>query len=320
MSTPLNASPRLSASARLVMNGLMRRPRSLPGWFVREAASPELLDEVTHTRDAAVMPAERALLIAAVETIAAAVRPGATLVELDADGRDRWSALGEGLLARHGRLGYAPVSPSEARLTASVVGASGRSPGLEVMAVRADFVQSVRFLVSVPGPRLLLLTAGRLAPFSPPEAATLLRTLRAVMHPDDRLVIVGDARTGDAITGALADRDEAAGLERRLAMGAIERLVHELGADFDRRMWCHEVAWSDEAQRAEVRLVARARQPVFVDALGLPLLFARGESIHVESHQQLPEPVLDRLLFAGGFAPVARWRDDAASLVLARVQ
>ena len=309
-----------SSTARIVMTYLLRRPRSLPSWFVREAASRDLQAEVTRLREQALVPLERALVAAHATELVGLMSPRATLVELGADGRDRARPLVEALLARAGAtgLGYVPAQADDAELVAASLALRASSPRLEVMPLRAELLQSPHVLARVAGPRLVFVPCGRLAPVSPVDAATWLRSLRAVSSPDDMLLLGVDQRV-DAASLA-SELDDA--LTARFNMGVLERLGHELGADFDRQAWRHEVRWNGSASRSELHLVARSRQPVFVDALGLPLLFEAGESIHTESRQQYPEPLTDRLLFAGGWAREASFSGagDEVALVLARPQ
>jgi len=297
----------------------MRAPRALPSWFVRGAVSAELLDAVTGLRDKALLERERALLerVASELPAAAATRAApATIIELGADGRVRVAPLLDALVVRRGGVAWAPLNASEPSLSAACASLARRDPRVEILPLDVEVRAAARALARLPSPRLVLVPTGRLASLELDQAVAVLAQLRAATSPDDVFLVGFDQRT----TSSACDAEDPRGVVPRLAFGALDRLARELRADFDRRAWRHETRWCAASSRVEEHLVARSRQPVFVDALGRPLLFAAGESIRVEACQRHPEPVADALLAAAGLARLHTWRDEggAIALVLAR--
>ncbi|MCC6623079.1 MAG: L-histidine N(alpha)-methyltransferase [Deltaproteobacteria bacterium] len=315
--TPFDA-PRLSASARLVVDGLLHPPRSLPSWFVRGAATAELRDAVTGLRERATRERERELLERVAPEIAERTRGHASVVEPEADGRPRVGPLLDAMLGLRSGVVWAPVNADEPSLSAASVSLARRDPRVEILPLPGHAAATGRMLARLPGPRLIVLPTGRLATLGPDEAAALLRTLRAVSSPLDTLLIGFDQRAdGPSI---LSELDDPRGIGARFALGALERLTRELRADFDRRAWRHEMRWSAEASRVEHHLVARLRQPVFIDALGRPLLFEAGEGMLVERSQHHPRALADHVLALAGLERLGTWEhpDGGVALVLAR--
>ncbi|MFO0750735.1 MAG: L-histidine N(alpha)-methyltransferase [Myxococcota bacterium] len=312
--------PRLAPLGRFVASGLTRRPGVLPGWLFQDARGRQLFAELTRSPEHYGARTQAALVDENAHAIAREAGAEVALVELDADGGQRADALRAALLERQRWLHYIPVAASEAELGASVERVAGRTPSLEIEPRRADFLQSVRFLASLPSPRLVAAVTPRMGELGAADTVAELRAMRSVSSTLDTLLLAFDlASAPDALCAAY---DTADGAGARFGLHALERLNRELGADFALDAWVHDVSWNASHSRVELRLRAKTRQRVFVDALGLPLLFEPGDLIETASFHKPDVDGIDRLLFAGGFARRALWRDadERCAVVLAAAQ
>ena len=72
----------------------------------------------------------------------------------------------------------------------------------------------------------------------------------------------------------------------------------------------HLAFFNDEAGRIEMHLVSREEQTVSIDALGLQVAFAEGETIHTENSHKYTAEQIERIARATGFAIAKKWTDE----------
>jgi flagella basal body P-ring formation protein FlgA len=170
-------------------------------------------------------------------------------------------------------------------LAGPVQGASARTSPAQILATAEEFVtglgaagMSVRATAGPLDPRLSLAAcAGDLTPFLPAGAAVRPRTSVGVRCPDAGgwsiyVPVAVEAETTVLVARRSLSRGEvpAAG-----DVDAVRRTVPGLGLQF--------VARAADISGRRLRLPVAAGQPIPVDALGAPMLVARGQQVTVIS-------------------------------------
>lgn len=287
-----------------VLEGLTGRPRTLPPKWFYDARGSELFEEITALPEYYPTRAEREILAARSEEIAAAA--GArTLVELGSGSSEKTRYLLDALTELRA---YVPVDVSESALTRAGRALVAERPGLDVHALIADFTARLA-LPATPGPRLVAFLGGTIGNLLPAERAVFLASLRGLLAPGDSLLLGTDLVKDEQVL--VRAYDDAAGVTAAFNKNVLTVINRELGADFDPAAFDHVALWDAGHEWIEMRLRSRVAQTVKVPALDLAVDFAAGEDLRTEvSAKFRKEGVRDELGSAG--LELTRWWTDEA--------
>ncbi|MFJ4667063.1 L-histidine N(alpha)-methyltransferase [Kitasatospora purpeofusca] len=289
-----------------VQSGLTAEPKTLPPKWFYDARGSELFEEITRLPEYYPTRAERAILTARADEIAAAT--GArTLVELGSGSSEKTRLLLDALRDL-GTLGtYVPVDVSESALTSAGEALADEYPGLAVHGVLADFTARLD-LPPAGGPRLVAFLGGTLGNLLPPERAAFLRGLREALDPGDFLLLGTDLVKDPAVL--VAAYDDAAGVTAEFNRNVLNVLNRELSADFEPDSFEHVALWDPEREWIEMRLRSLVEQTVKIPALDLPVTFAQGEELRTEVSAKFRRERVAEELAAAGLRLSAWWTDD----------
>jgi dimethylhistidine N-methyltransferase len=301
--------------ARDVAAGLSAEPKRLHCRYFYDAEGSLLFDAICATPEYYLTRAEAEILAARAGSLAARLPDGVTLVELGSGSARKTRILIEALLRRRGRLRYVPIDISREMLESASRALVAEHPGLEVIAVEAEYQEGVRLLAGDGGPRLLLWLGSNVGNFDRPDAAAFLARLRAVMTPDDRLLLGVDLRKErDVLERAY---DDARGVTARFNLNLLVRINRELGGGFALDGFRHRAVWNAALGRIDMYLDSLRPQRVRVEALGREFAFADGEAVHTESSYKYSPEELGQLAAAAGLRVEEGWFDGAARFCLA---
>ncbi|MEU9586173.1 L-histidine N(alpha)-methyltransferase [Streptomyces werraensis] len=298
-----------------VRAGLTGSPKTLPPKWFYDARGSELFEEITALPEYYPTRAEREILLARSEEIAAA--SGArTLVELGSGSSEKTRHL---IAALHGLHTYVPVDVSESALTGAGQALAAERPGLRVHALVADFTAGLT-LPDTPGPRLVAFLGGTIGNLLPAERSAFLASVRSLLAPGDALLL-GTDLVKDEKTLVRA-YDDAAGVTASFNKNVLNVVDRELGADFDPDAFDHVALWDAEHEWIEMRLRSRTAQSVKIPALELVVDFAEGEELRTEVSAKFRQEGVRAELSAAGLDLTRWWTDGegrfALSLSVAR--
>ena len=298
-----------------VRAGLTARPRRLPCLYFYDERGSRLFEEICELPEYYLTRTERALLESHADELAAGLGGPVDLVDLGSGNSGKTRLVIESLLRRQGRLRFIPVDISSSMLRDSSLALVETYPGLEVLAVAAEYQDGLDYLEASGGPpRLVLWLGSNVGNFTPPEAVRFLRRLGGSMRPGDALLIGIDLRKDPA--DLVAAYDDAAGVTARFNLNLLARVNRELGGRFDLDAFAHEARWNESEGRIEMHLRSLRRQSVRIEALGLDLSFAEGETIHTENSCKYSLPGIEALAAEAGFAIGRQWLDDESRFSL----
>ena len=283
--------------AAAVRAGLTSRPRAIPCRFFYDAAGSRLFEEICRQPEYYLTSAEQEILDAHADTIATR---GASMVEFGSGSAAKTRTLIEAFLRRRGRLRYVPVDISPDALDAEALRRD--YPSLEVEPIAAEYREGLRRLKRVE-PTLVLFIGSNIGNFTREAARAFLDDVRALLTPDDRLLLGVDLRKDRAILEAAYD--DAAGVTARFNLNVLARINRELGGTFDLGAFEHRAAYDEAAGRVSMWLVSRRAQRVRVGADAYE--FDAGEAIHTEDSYKYSLDEIDRA--AAAFSVEARWLD-----------
>ncbi|MYT34277.1 L-histidine N(alpha)-methyltransferase [Streptomyces sp. MspMP-M5] len=313
--SPLSITRTLPADATAaalradVVAGLSRTPKQLPPKWFYDARGSELFDEITTLPEYYPTRAEREILRATADRIAAAT--GArTLIELGSGSSDKTRHLLRALTGLHT---YLPVDVSESALRAAGERLLAEHPDLTVHALVADFQPGLT-LPATPGPRLLAFLGGTIGNLLPDERAAFLRSVHDLLAPGDALLLGTDlVKDEDTLVAAY---DDARGVTAAFNKNVLEVINRELGGDFDPAQFDHVARWNAAQEWIEMRLRARTGLTVKIPDVDLVVPFAAGEELRTEVSAKFREEGVRGELAAAGLKLTEWWTDGAGRFAL----
>ncbi|MBT2896720.1 L-histidine N(alpha)-methyltransferase [Streptomyces sp. McG3] len=292
-----------------VLSGLTRRPKTLPPKWFYDARGSELFEEITRLPEYYPTRAEREILQARAEEIAAA--SGArTVIELGSGSSEKTRHLLDVLPGLHS---YVPVDVSESALTGAAESLLAEHPGLSVHALIADFTGGLA-LPGTPGPRLVVFLGGTIGNLLPEERAAFLRSVRSLLSPGDALLLGTDLVKDEETL--VAAYDDAAGVTAAFNKNVLTVVNRELGADFPLDDFDHLAVWNPRERWIEMRLRARRALSVKIRELDLVVPFEAGEELRTEVSAKFRQEDVREELAAAGMRLTQWWTDSAGRFAL----
>ncbi|MFF8503920.1 L-histidine N(alpha)-methyltransferase [Streptomyces anulatus] len=292
-----------------VLSGLTRHPKTLPPKWFYDARGSELFEEITRLPEYYPTRAEREILAARAEEIAAA--SGArTVIELGSGSSEKTRHLLDVLPELHS---YVPVDVSESALTGAADSLLAEHPDLSVHALIADFTGGLA-LPGTPGPRLVAFLGGTIGNLLPEERAAFLRSVRSLLSPGDALLLGTDLVKDEETL--VAAYDDAAGVTAAFNKNVLNVVNRELGADFPLDEFDHLAVWNPRDRWIEMRLRARRALSVKIRELDLVVPFEAGEELRTEVSAKFRREDVREELADAGMRLTQWWTDSAGRFAL----
>jgi L-histidine Nalpha-methyltransferase len=289
--------------AEAVLQGLARRPRSIPCRFFYDARGSELFEEITKLPEYYPTRAETALLEAYRAEIAALVGAGRILIEFGSGSSRKTSLL---LGALDEVPAYIPIDIAAESLKEAAEWLSGQHDGLAILPLIADFT-TTRALPPVARSkrRLGFFSGSTIGNLSHAEAASFLANAARLLGAGSAFLVGVDLKKPVSIlVPAYNDRQ---GVTAAFNLNLLGRVNRELGGTFDLARFAHDAVYNSAAGRMEMYLVSLADQTVRV--CGRSFGFAKGERIHTENSHKYTVEEFRALARASGWTPAKAWTD-----------
>jgi len=281
-----------------------------PVWFYDDRGSA-LFDEITRLPEYYLTRAERSLLVANAERIAACGLD--TLVELGSGTSDKTTVLLDAMSSRGCLSRYVPFDVSEATLRHAVESLGVRYPHLEVRGVVGDFH---RHLGMIPdgGRRMVAFLRSTVGNLDPVARRRFFFDLDCALGHGDRLLLGIDlVKDPERL---LAAYDDPAGVTAEFNRNALRVVNDSLGTDFEPEAFEHVALWSDEHRWIEMRVRAAEAQVVTVPGAAKALRIAAGGEIRTEISSKFTVDAMTEELWVGGFVVEEAWSTDDGDYAL----
>jgi L-histidine N-alpha-methyltransferase len=295
--------------ARDVRAGLCGYPKELaPKYFYDERGS-RLFEQITELPEYYPTRAERQILERRSPGILEAAGRPSTLTELGSGS----AAKTRHLLSAMRDLGsldtYVPVDISEEITQRTATELVGEYPGLDVHGLVCDFEQHLERIPHGTDRRMIAFLGGTIGNLYPRQRQAFLERIRALLGPDDHLLLGTDLIKDRARLEAAYD--DAAGVTAEFNKNVLAVLNCQLGADFDLDAFEHVARFDAEAERMDIRLRSLADQEVRVEDLDLEVAFGEGEEMRTEISTKFTRERLESV-YAGAGLELRGWFTDAA--------
>ena len=293
--------------------GLREDPPSTPPVWFYDAAGSELFDKITLLDEYYPTRAERAILAANSDEIAA-FSGANSLIELGAGSADKTRLLLQGLADTGTLQRYVPVDCSEPALVDAGIRVNGEFPGLPVEAIVADFNAHLPHFPR--GDRRMIAFLGStIGNFVPPARAAFLNDVAEHLATGDTLLLGTDlVKSPERLVAAYND---AAGVTADFNRNSMAVMNRQLGADFDIDQFRHDAVWNEPESRIEMRLVADSDQRVVFEGLGGHAIEVLADAwIRTEISVKFTKPQVAAELSEAGLDVAGQWTDPDGDFLL----
>lgn len=288
-----------------VLAGLGQTPKSLPCKHFYDRRGSELFDRICELPEYYPTRTEAAIIREHARDIAAAIGPGAALVEYGSGSSTKTRLLLDELIEP---TAYLPVDISAEHLDATAERLSVAYPGLDIVPVAADFTKPFELpgLPRKPSHYAAYFPGSTIGNFTESEASRLLKQIAGLVGVGGGLVIGIDLQKETAVLEAAYN--DTAGVTAAFNKNLLERINRELDADLDVEAFRHRAIYDEPAGRMSLSLVSEVDQVAVVE--GERISLAKGEAIHTEYSHKYTVPAFTELAAEAGFALHQSWTDQ----------
>ena len=299
-----------------IRRAFANRPIVFPPRWLYDDHGSDLFDQITRLDEYYPTEAERAILAARADEIAA-VTGADTIVELGSGTSDKTRTLLDAFHRRDQLERFTSLDVSEATLLDAADALAERYDGLRVHALVGDFTRHLAHLPTE-GRRLVAFLGSTVGNFYVEERHAFLGALADQLAEGEWLLLGIDLmKPVDRIMAAYHDPE---GLTGRFVKNSLTVLNRSLGADFDLDAFDYTPLWDGHEERMDLRLRSLTPQRVRIDALDIEIDLGEGEEIRVEISTKFRPERLTAELADVGMDVHSVWTDDNDDfgLILAR--
>ena len=292
--------------AAAVFDGLSKPRKTLPCRFFYDARGSELFEEITRLPEYYPTRTEAQILRSHAGEMVGGFDEGGVLIEFGSG-----SSLKTEILLERAPFSftYVAIDVSESALACAKRRLEARFPNIAVRPIVGDFSYPVEIAPDLAArPRVSFFPGSTIGNLTPPDAVRLLRTFKASLPRESRLLIGIDLKK-DARQLVLAYND-AAGVTAEFNLNLLVRINRELGSSIDLGAFRHEAIYEPREGRIEMHLVSTIDQVVWIS--GRPFHFDAGERIHTENSYKYSIPQFQELARSAAWAPNRVWTDAKA--------
>lgn len=290
--------------SRDVVQGLEKRPASIPPKYFYDIKGSQLFDAITALPEYYLTRTEIAILKDNADEIARHIGTGSLLVEPGGGSCAKVHILLEGLKP----VAYVPMDISSQHLQLATEELAIAFPWLEIHATCTDFTQTMELPPTAPsGTKIAFFPGSSIGNFDPNGAVKFLVSIAQLVKSGGYLLIGVDLKKDKTILQAAYN--DTAGITAQFNLNLLKRINHELDADFDLSAWQHKAFYNKQAGRIEMHLVSLCEQQVNIGKSRFK--FASGETIHSENSYKYTSQEFIKLARRAELQSVALWVDTS---------
>lgn len=203
---------------------------------------------------------------------------------------------------------------NELFLRSSLEALAADYPEIEFRGVVGDFVHDLH-RIGPAGRRLVVFFAGTIGNLKPDERHRFLCDLADHFAPTDAMLVGVDLVKPHARLEAAYDDPQ--GVTAAFNLNMLNVLNSRFGANFNPANFRHRAFFSPDDAWIEMRLVAKEKNRVRLDAIDLTLDLARGDEIRTEVSCKFTRPSLQASAEAAGLRLDRWWTDPSEDFALA---
>jgi len=300
-----DVDPNGEALRREVVRGLTAERKRTPPKFLYDRKGSRLFDQICELDEYYVTRTELGIMEKHGQEMVELLGPGCLMIEFGSG-----SSLKTRILLNHMEdlTAYVPLDISAAHLMAAARELDAAYPDLRIIPVCADFTQPMALpeFDFAYRRRVIYFPGSTIGNFEPEQARRFLQQAHAICGAGGALLIGVDLiKDRKTLQAAYNDRS---GVTADFNLNLLDRVNRELGGDFDRDAFRHDVRFNEELRRVEMHIKSLRDQRVRLD--GTEIDFARGETIHTESSHKYDLERFSQMAEVAGFVVSKVWTDE----------
>jgi dimethylhistidine N-methyltransferase len=286
-----------------VLEGLSNKPKTISPKYFYDNRGSILFERISRLPEYYATRAEISILKSRADEIADLVGPDCFLIELGSGNSTKVRLLLDTLRPAT----YMPIDISKDHLLENANELAKDYPWLDVRAACMDITQPINLpFDSNESKKLVFYPGSSIGNFEPRDAASILKVIANLLHPDGDLLIGVDIKKDPAILNAAYN--DAKGVTEAFNKNVILRINRELDADFRVDNFEHKAFYNEEKGRIEMHLVSKSDQVIHIN--GYSSNIRKGEYIHTEnSYKYSVDEFLDMARKAG-LEHMKTWTDN----------
>ena len=281
-----------------VENSMLEVPRSLPAKYFYDERGSLLFDKICDSPEYYPTRTESALLKEVAKDVINTSRPD-YILELGSGTSRKTRHLFDACSSCHCFPEYTAVDVCNEILVESKNALEKEYGWLKVNTVVGDYTGGLGNLPKSHAANLFVFLGGTIGNFSPKEANIFLSEIRAVMTPQDLLLIGADRVKEPDILHAAYNDDE--GVTAEFNLNLLEVLNRELDADFNASKFEHYAYYNPLLSQIEMHLVSMREQKIQMKNLDKEVHLLEGDHILTEISRKFTRVELENLLIGAGF-------------------
>ncbi len=298
-------SPDHNDMKREVLEGLSARQKQLSCKYFYDAYGSYLFEQICLQPEYYQTRTELSILRQAAPVVMADLEPD-TLIEFGPGSIQKARVLLDALYRPGRGIAYVPVDVCEAVLSSAAADLASLYPEMEVSPVVSDFTNDCE-MPPAKGRRLIVFLGSTIGNLSGTGALLFLKRIARLMGPQDRFLLGADmVKAKEVLEAAYNDRQ---GVTAEFNRNILNHLNRELGAHFDLSLFDHHAFYNENHRQVEMYLVANQDMEVMIDALGMTVTMARGETIFTETCRKYTKEDIEGMAAAAGLTS-NRWFSD----------
>lgn len=296
--------PKLGDLRAEASEGLRRSPKTLPCKYFYDTLGARLFEAITELPEYYPTRTELGIMSRAVHEMAEAIGAHATMVEFGSGVGLKTQKLLDSLIDPSGVV---LVDISRAALEASANQLADRYDDMEVIAVCADYTQTLRLpRPHRPSSRTVAFFPGStIGNFTRDDAVSFLTRVAELVGQGGGLLVGIDRKKDPKLIEAAYN--DSLGVTAAFNLNILRRL-NEAGANFDLGQFRHHAPFVQDEGRIEMRLVSRVDQSVRLGTADF--VISAGEHIVTEHSHKYDLAQFEEMARAAGFRLSQQWSDD----------
>ncbi len=180
---------------------------------------------------------------------------------------------------------------------------------LDIQAIAAEYLEGLSFVRKKSKNRQVVLFLGsNIGNFSRKEELDFLKKIKAILHPEDFLLIGFDLKKDvDILTRAYSDSE---GITADFNLNLLERINKELGGNFEIENFKHFAQYNPILGAMESFILSLKEQVVTLKKMDRSFSFEPFEAIHMEYSFKFSEKEIKDLSQEGGFSQITNFSDQ----------
>jgi dimethylhistidine N-methyltransferase len=301
-------TPATASFANDVREGLSKPQKELPSKYLYDDIGSELFEVITLLPEYGLTRAGQRLLQQHAGEIVDRVPGPAMVAELGSGSgkKTRWILEA---FSRRQFTRYYPIDISAAALARSRSELS-EIPFVSLVGFERDYLDGLLEVAARRhnGDHLLVLFLGStIGNFDRPAGEAFLREVRAMLRPDDSLLLATDLE--QPVHELELAYDDPLGVTAAFNLNLLARINRELDGNFDLKNFQHLAPYNAEQRRIEMHLRARVAHTVEIRKAEMEVKFAKGETIWTESSHKFDLEEVRQMAGRSGFRCEAQWVD-----------